>query len=90
MPVILSGNEEQQKKYLGRMIEEPLMCVSDVIFMLLFSLTFAALVLLHTFCPRIMIAQLGSFNCKFRFKAVMPCLFYNQSGFVNYFIGFHN
>lgn len=27
-PVILSGNDEQKKKYLGRMIEEPLMCVS--------------------------------------------------------------
>lgn len=25
-PVILAGNEEQKKKYLGRMIEEPLMC----------------------------------------------------------------
>ena len=28
MPVIIAGNEEQQKKYLGRMVEEPLMCVS--------------------------------------------------------------
>jgi len=28
MPVIIAGNEQQQKKYLGRMIEEPLMCVS--------------------------------------------------------------
>ncbi|GAB1604699.1 medium-chain specific acyl-CoA dehydrogenase, mitochondrial-like [Argonauta hians] len=26
MPVILSGNDFQKKKYLGRMIEEPLMC----------------------------------------------------------------
>ncbi|XP_033732330.1 medium-chain specific acyl-CoA dehydrogenase, mitochondrial-like [Pecten maximus] len=26
MPVILAGNEAQQKKYLGRMMEEPLMC----------------------------------------------------------------
>ncbi|NWU39763.1 ACADM protein, partial [Hylia prasina] len=26
MPVIIAGNEQQQKKYLGRMIEEPLMC----------------------------------------------------------------
>ncbi|KAM8930223.1 medium-chain specific acyl-CoA dehydrogenase, mitochondrial [Pelodytes ibericus] len=26
MPVILAGNEAQQKKYLGRMTEEPLMC----------------------------------------------------------------
>ncbi|XP_007567484.1 medium-chain specific acyl-CoA dehydrogenase, mitochondrial [Poecilia latipinna] len=26
MPVILAGNEEQKKKYLGRMAEEPLMC----------------------------------------------------------------
>ncbi|XP_076436280.1 medium-chain specific acyl-CoA dehydrogenase, mitochondrial-like [Babylonia areolata] len=26
MPVILMGNEAQQKKYLGRMLEEPLMC----------------------------------------------------------------
>ena len=28
MPVIIAGNKEQQKKYLGRMLEEPLMCVS--------------------------------------------------------------
>jgi len=27
MPVILAGNKEQQKKYLGRLIEEPLMAV---------------------------------------------------------------
>ncbi|XP_032073094.1 medium-chain specific acyl-CoA dehydrogenase, mitochondrial isoform X2 [Thamnophis elegans] len=26
MPVIIGGNEQQQKKYLGRMTEEPLMC----------------------------------------------------------------
>ncbi|KAM8838639.1 medium-chain specific acyl-CoA dehydrogenase, mitochondrial [Synchiropus picturatus] len=26
MPVIIAGNEEQKKKYLGRMTEEPLMC----------------------------------------------------------------
>jgi acyl-CoA dehydrogenase len=26
MPVIVAGNAEQQKKYLGRMVEEPLMC----------------------------------------------------------------
>ncbi|RUS73272.1 hypothetical protein EGW08_018967 [Elysia chlorotica] len=26
MPVIIAGNKEQQKKYLGRMTEEPLMC----------------------------------------------------------------
>ncbi|KAK6195907.1 hypothetical protein SNE40_001236 [Patella caerulea] len=30
MPVILAGNEEQRKKYLGRMIEEPLMCAYGV------------------------------------------------------------
>lgn len=32
MPVILAGNKEQQKKYLGRMVEEPLMaayCVTE-------------------------------------------------------------
>lgn len=28
MPVILAGNDEQKKKYLGRMIEEPLVAVS--------------------------------------------------------------
>ncbi|XP_055671534.1 medium-chain specific acyl-CoA dehydrogenase, mitochondrial [Falco peregrinus] len=27
MPVIIAGNEHQQKKYLGRMTEEPMMCV---------------------------------------------------------------
>ena len=30
MPVILAGNKEQQKKYLGRMVEEPLMAVSTL------------------------------------------------------------
>lgn len=29
MPVILAGNEAQKMKYLGRMTEEPLMCVSN-------------------------------------------------------------
>lgn len=29
MPVIIAGNHEQKKKYLGRMTEEPLMCVSE-------------------------------------------------------------
>ena len=28
MPVIIAGNDEQQKEYLGRMIAEPLLCVS--------------------------------------------------------------
>ena len=28
MPVIIAGNDQQKKKYLGRMTEEPLMCVS--------------------------------------------------------------
>jgi methyl coenzyme M reductase subunit C-like uncharacterized protein (methanogenesis marker protein 7) len=27
-PVIIAGNKEQQKKYLGRLIEEPLLTVS--------------------------------------------------------------
>ena len=26
MPVMIAGNEEQKKKYLGRLIDEPLMC----------------------------------------------------------------
>ena len=26
MPIMLAGNEEQKKKYLGRIIEEPIMC----------------------------------------------------------------
>ncbi|XP_077986074.1 medium-chain specific acyl-CoA dehydrogenase, mitochondrial-like [Glandiceps talaboti] len=30
MPVILAGNEAQKKKYLGRMMEEPLMCAYGV------------------------------------------------------------
>jgi len=30
MPVIIAGNEEQQRKYLGRMTEEPLMCAYGV------------------------------------------------------------
>lgn len=29
MPVIIAGNEAQKSKYLGRMTEEPLMCVSN-------------------------------------------------------------
>jgi hypothetical protein len=27
-PVIVAGNDEQKKRFLGRMIDEPLMCVS--------------------------------------------------------------
>lgn len=27
-PVIIAGNKEQQKKYLGRLIEEPIVAVS--------------------------------------------------------------
>jgi acyl-CoA dehydrogenase len=30
MPIILAGNEEQKKKYLGRLIEEPIMCAYGV------------------------------------------------------------
>ena len=26
MPIMLAGNDEQKKKYLGRIIEEPIMC----------------------------------------------------------------
>ncbi len=32
MPVIIAGNDAQKKKYLGRMTEEPLMCVSVSLF----------------------------------------------------------
>lgn len=32
MPVIIGGNKEQQKKYLGRLIDEPLVAVSGVLF----------------------------------------------------------
>lgn len=32
MPVILAGNDAQKRKYLGRLIEEPLMCVSKIDF----------------------------------------------------------
>lgn len=28
MPVIIAGNDQQKKKYLGRMTEQPMMCVS--------------------------------------------------------------
>ena len=30
MPVIIAGNDAQKKKYLERMIHEPLMCVSTL------------------------------------------------------------
>ena len=30
MPIMLAGNEEQKKKYLGRLIEEPLLCAYGV------------------------------------------------------------
>lgn len=32
MPVILAGNDAQKRKYLGRLVEEPLMCVSKINF----------------------------------------------------------
>lgn len=31
MPVIIGGNKEQQKKYLGRLIDEPMVAVSYLI-----------------------------------------------------------
>lgn len=30
MPVIIAGNHEQKKKYLGRLIDEPVMCAYGV------------------------------------------------------------
>merc|ERR1712113_1112815 len=30
MPVMIAGNHEQKKKYLGRLIEEPLMCATGI------------------------------------------------------------
>ena len=30
MPVMLGGNEEQKKKYLGRLTEEPILCAYGV------------------------------------------------------------
>ena len=30
-PVIVAGNDEQKKRFLGRMIEEPLMCVRSIL-----------------------------------------------------------
>ena len=30
MPVIIAGNKEQQKKYLGRLVEEPIVAVSTL------------------------------------------------------------
>ncbi len=35
MPVVVAGSEEQKKKYLGRMVEEPLMSVSEILAKLL-------------------------------------------------------
>lgn len=37
MPVILAGNDAQKRKYLGRLIEEPLMCVSKMNFKIFLS-----------------------------------------------------
>merc|ERR1711910_247091 len=30
MPIMIAGNEEQKKKYLGRLLEEPIMCAYGV------------------------------------------------------------
>lgn len=30
MPIMLGGNEEQKKKYLGRLVEEPVLCAYGV------------------------------------------------------------
>lgn len=38
MPVIIGGNDAQKKKYLGRMTEEPLMCVSLSSFFLIINI----------------------------------------------------
>lgn len=37
MPVILAGNDVQKRKYLGRLTEEPLMCVSKIHFKIFLS-----------------------------------------------------
>jgi len=31
-PVIFAGNDEQKKRFLGRLIDEPMMCVSIHLF----------------------------------------------------------
>lgn len=40
MPVIIGGNKEQQKKYLGRLIEEPLVAVSLLLYQKFVHLTY--------------------------------------------------
>lgn len=45
MPVIIAGTDEQKKKYLGRMTEEPLMCVSENTLYTVYTFT------THTFRP---------------------------------------
>jgi hypothetical protein len=39
-PVIIAGTDEQKKRFLGRMIAEPLMCVSIHVFQLRYFLLF--------------------------------------------------
>lgn len=40
MPVIIGGNKEQQKKYLGRLIDEPLVAVSLLLYEIFVHLTY--------------------------------------------------
>lgn len=36
-PLIIAGNEEQKKKYLGRLMEEPLLAVSAIVWLFYFK-----------------------------------------------------
>jgi hypothetical protein len=44
MPVIIGGSKEQQKKYLGRLIEEPLVAVCFSLLLILSVFMYFALI----------------------------------------------
>jgi hypothetical protein len=54
--VVLAGNKEQKKKYLGRMVEEPLICVSIEMDTCIFKIISAMVFVLLVFDNRLMVS----------------------------------
>ncbi len=54
--MVLAGNKEQKKKYLGRMVEEPLICVSIEMDTCIFKIISAMCFVLLVFDNRLMVS----------------------------------
>ena len=54
--MVLAGNKEQKKKYLGRMVEAPLMCVSIAMDTCIFKIISPLCFVLHLFDNSLMVS----------------------------------